>query len=317
MIKKEYPKTFIYDSDYFNKYQFNDNKSFLDITEFYKKKHENTYCSNCNEKGHIVKNCNGPITSYGILAFTNSFHPQLYSSLELEMLVNKKCKHLYKPPNQRNNLKFLMIQRKQTMGFIDLIRGKYSYENLQVYFDEMTIQEKKMLMTCSFKDIWNFCWVNKDYKIHTNEYMNAYNKYIKLDLEYFLSNSKNLYDFCEFSIPKGRKNVKESNIDCAKREFFEETGYSDIHYSILNNYPLITEEFTGTNNICYKHVYFLAHLHNNIPPPFVNKENNIQYGEVSNIGLLSYTECIELFRPYDINKKKVLTHVYNDICKLV
>jgi ADP-ribose pyrophosphatase YjhB (NUDIX family) len=309
-------KNFVYDCNFFNHYQFNDPISFNDIILHYKKKHEKTFCSNCNEKGHVIKNCNGPITSYGILAFTTTPHPDNYSSLELENLVKDKCKNSYIPPNKRNNIKFLMIQRKQTMAFIDLIRGKYDPNNLSIYFNEMTSNEKKMIKEWTFKEIWNFCWLNKDSKIYLTEYTNASLKYHKLDLQYYLNNCKDEYDFCEFSVPKGRKNVKEKNIDCAKREFFEETGYNSSNYHILFNYPLIEEEFMGTNNIKYKHVYFLARLHDNIPAPKVDINNLVQCCEVSNIGLLSLEECMQLFRPYDTSKKEVLTKVYHDICKL-
>jgi ADP-ribose pyrophosphatase YjhB (NUDIX family) len=310
------PRAFFYDPEHFNNFQFNDPESFNDIDRHYAEKHMNTYCSNCNEKGHVIKNCNGPITSYGILAYTTKSHSKYYSSIELENLINSKCKHIYKPPNKRNNIRFLMIQRKQTMGFIDLIRGKYTLDNLHVYFNEMTFQEKEMLRHWSFKDIWEFCWLNKDSKIFISEYNNAYIKYRRLDINYYLNNSENIYDFCEFSIPKGRKNTRESNLDCARREFFEETGYNNSHYTVLTNYPLIIEEFTGTNNINYRHVYFLAHLHDNIPGPYLNKQNILQCGEVSNIGLLTLEECLELFRPYDTSKKQVLQKVHDDICRL-
>ena len=310
-------KPIIYQINHFNQFQFDDHESFYDISKYYTERHLKTFCSNCNEKGHIVKNCNGPITSYGILAFTTIPHTEYFSSTELENLVNQKCKHHYIPPHKQNHIKFLMIQRKQTMGFIDLIRGKYETENLQTYFNEMTDVEKDMLSNWTFKDIWDFCWLNKDSKIFLSEYNNAYIKYCNLDIKHYINNSKHLYDFCEFSIPKGRKNVKENNLDCAKREFYEETGYDSSHYDILTKYPLIEEEFLGTNNIRYKHVYFLARLHHNIPAPFVNKNNILQSGEVSNIGLLSLEECLILFRPYDNSKKEVLQKVYNDICRIV
>jgi hypothetical protein len=34
-----------------------------------KSKYRNIYCVNCGEKGHVVKDCFGPITSFGIIAF--------------------------------------------------------------------------------------------------------------------------------------------------------------------------------------------------------------------------------------------------------
>ena len=59
------------------------------------------YCNNCGKKGHLYNQCKLPITSLGIIAFR----------------FNEK------------KLEFLMIRRKDTLGFIDFMRGKYSLQN--------------------------------------------------------------------------------------------------------------------------------------------------------------------------------------------
>jgi 8-oxo-dGTP pyrophosphatase MutT (NUDIX family) len=107
--------------------------------------------------------------------------------------------------------------------------------------------------------------------------------------------------------------MKESNIACAEREFYEETGYNKKNYKFIKNYPTIYEEFTGTNGVNYKHIYYLVKMKDNVLPPKIDKNNIIQTGEVKNIGWFDYEECIALIRPYDIEKKKVITNVYNDI----
>ena len=45
-------------------YKSPNNRKFIDF-----KKKQNIYCVNCGEKGHIVKECFEPITSYGIISF--------------------------------------------------------------------------------------------------------------------------------------------------------------------------------------------------------------------------------------------------------
>ena len=59
-------------------------------------------CNNCGKQGHSFHQCNLPITSYGIIAF--NLNPQ--------------------------GNKFLMIRRKDSFGYIDFIRGKYSPYNI-------------------------------------------------------------------------------------------------------------------------------------------------------------------------------------------
>ena len=90
-----------------------------------KTKYRNIYCVNCGEKGHVVKDCNGPITSFGIIAFKvveyecDEIHDKNNRLLEILSSVNQESSNIYP------KTKFLMIQRKDTMGFTDYVRGKY------------------------------------------------------------------------------------------------------------------------------------------------------------------------------------------------
>ena len=62
----------------------------------------------------------------------------------------------------------------------------------------------------------------------------------------------------EWGFPKGRRNYKESNINCALREFEEETGYDKQSVSIIKNLLPFEETFVGSNLKSYKHIYFFA-----------------------------------------------------------
>ena len=93
----------------------------------------NNVCNNCGKYGHMFHQCKLPITSYGIVAFRNS---------EL-------------------GLQFLMIRRKDSFGYIDFIRGKYTHYNLSqllTIIDEMSIDEKKRILTYPFETLWNDMW---------------------------------------------------------------------------------------------------------------------------------------------------------------
>ena len=77
----------------------------------------NNLCNNCGKHGHVFHHCKLPITSYGIILFRPS----------------------------SSGLQFLMIRRKDSYGYIDFIRGKYTNQNvLQIrkMFDQMSIDEK-------------------------------------------------------------------------------------------------------------------------------------------------------------------------------
>jgi 8-oxo-dGTP pyrophosphatase MutT (NUDIX family) len=290
-----------------------------------KKKYRNVYCVNCGEKGHVVKDCEGPITSFGIIAFK-----MVYNKNDEKYDKNRQMMETIKTIDDNTNgfvdvypkVKFLMIQRKDTMGYIDFIRGKYPDDEvgknrmLNIFLQEMIPQEKESLLTKDFNTLWSELWLNKASKTYRNEYGVAKQKYTKLDVRRLVENSKTHFKHTEFSFPKGRRGLKENNIACAEREFFEETGYTKEHYEFIKNYPTVHEEFVGTNGVRYRHIYYLVKMKDNIPPPRVDYTNILQVGEVQNLGWLTYDECMRFIRPYDSAKKKCLRKVYYDILEM-
>lgn len=288
----------------------------------YKYNLRNVYCVNCGEKGHVLKDCEGPITSFGIIAFKTckdeSDCAQDVNPVLKDILSNL---NLIKD-NIYPKIKFLMIQRKDTMGYIDFIRGKYDcrpghevekFQKIQICLDEMTQKEKDNLLKKDFDTIWSDLWVNHESKCFKNEYELAKKKYMSLDISELVRKSTTTYVFQEFGFPKGRRNMKETNIACAEREFYEETGYDKDCYDFIKNYPIIKEEFIGTNHVKYRHIYYLVKIKDKVPPPKIDIYNKVQTGEVRNIGWFTLDECLKLIRPYDVAKKNMIKNVATDI----
>jgi ADP-ribose pyrophosphatase YjhB (NUDIX family) len=310
--------------DFFIKHRNNNNNNNKTTNVSYLR---NVYCVNCGEKGHVLKECTGPITSFGIIAFKNCKNED-----DTKFDTNNHLKNILNQFNITNKrqaeypkIKFLMIQRKDTMGYIDFVRGKYDtrpgYEKekmdkIMVCLNEMTNIEKHNLLTKSFDNIWSELWVNHCSKTFLNEYKVAKEKFSNLPINDLINDSTNSYEFRELGFPKGRRNMKERNIECAEREFFEETGYDKDCYDFIKNYPIITEEFLGTNNVRYRHIYYLVKIKDKVHPPKIDLNNKVQTGEVSNIGWFTIDECLELIRPYDTAKKEVIEKVYDDIINM-
>lgn len=287
----------------------------------------NIYCANCGEKGHVVKGCDRPITSFGIIAFkiVHTKEDEINDkNNSLDAIVNKEMKKVKtEDDNVFPKIKFLMIQRKDTMGYIDFVRGKYPNFNeddknskISTLLNEMTYKEKNNLLTKSFDEIWGALWVNHESKCFKNEYEGAKRKFNSLNVKSLVANSRTEYEFQEFGFPKGRRNMKETNIGCAEREFYEETGYDKLCYEFISNYPLVHEEFVGTNGVKYRHIYYLVKMKDKVRPPKLDINNKVQAGEVRNIGWFSFQESMSLLRPYDTAKKDVLKYVFNDITKM-
>jgi ADP-ribose pyrophosphatase YjhB (NUDIX family) len=269
------------------------------------KEYKQKVCGNCGVKGHIYVECEGPITSLGIVAFRKNKKDILQPIFEnyLDTLGIKE-------QNRTNKVKLLLVQRKDTMGYIDFLRGK-DPDYLNVYIDEMIPEELERLLTFDFDTLWDDLWNDHSSKYYKNEKKKCKAKFEELDLHHLIDlNKKSIWRFQEFGIPKGRKNIKENFRDCAIREFEEETGYSRCDYKIIDTKP-VEEQFKGSNGINYKHIYYLAIVNDDAPVPSIDKNNRHQSNEIKNVGFFTKKEACSLIRNYDIEKKKVIIKCFN------
>jgi 8-oxo-dGTP pyrophosphatase MutT (NUDIX family) len=265
-------------------------------------KHHKT-CGNCGIKGHIYVDCEGPITSIGIIAFRRNKKDILQPIFETYLKDNKD-------KDRENKLKVLLIQRKDTMGYIDFLRGK-NPEYLNVQIEEMIPEELERLKTQDFDSLWDKLWNDHSSKYYKNDKKKCKAKFYDIDINKVIdSNKKSSWAFQEFGIPKGRKNIKENFRDCAIREFEEETGYSSNHYNIIDT-GTVEEKFVGSNGIEYKHIYYLACINDDSPVSSIDKHNIHQSNEIKNVGFFTKKEACSLIRSYDIEKKKVIVKCFD------
>ena len=263
-----------------------------------------SYCSNCGKSGHLYHQCKMPIISIGVIAF--------------------------KYDDKLNDLRFLMIRRRDTLGFMDFMRGKYSIYNKEYIINllkEMTIEEKERLLTKTFHVIWSELWssslVLQQYQNEENisrEKFNALISGIMTQNETYdlyelinISNKGKNWEEAEWGFPKGRRNHNENDMTCAIREFVEETGYSQKNLYNIENIQPFEEIFMGSNYKSYKHKYYLMKMSgstNNIKP--------FDKTEVSKIEWKTYKECIDCIRPYNLEKLALIKNIYNCLigCKL-
>lgn len=246
-------------------------------------------CNNCGKQGHMFHQCKLPITSYGIITFRSS----------------------------TEGLQFLMIRRKDSFGYIDFVRGKYSPYNLTqliTMVDEMSLDEKKRILTLPFEQLWSEMWGNTNIQFKSEEIVSK-KKFDTLkecviidDVNYTLEDivnlSKTKWRETEWEFPKGRRNQKEKDLDCALREFEEETGISKESVTIIENVIPFEETFIGSNHKSYKHKYFLAYMNNSS-----DELNKFQITEVSKLEWKTIDNCLESIRPYNLEKKELITNI--------
>jgi len=257
---------------------------------------KNNICNNCGKQGHQFHQCKIPITSYGIILFRSS---------------------------AEHSIQYLMIRRKNSFGYIDFIRGKYvqnNLEHLQIMFNEMSIEEREQIRTNNFETLWKMMWGIQDSGHQTQfrgEEQASQKKFEALknglpigvngeimSLDNIIDNSTTRWTETEWEFPKGRRNFQEKDLDCALREFEEETGISKKTIKIVENVLPFEEMFLGSNHKSYKHKYFLGYTENNY-----NNLNNYQQTEVSKIEWKTLEECLESIRPYNLEKKQLIINI--------
>ena len=124
----------------------------------------------------------------------------------------------------------------------------------------------------------------------------------------YLTESRTSWRETEWGFPKGRRNNMEKDLDCALREFEEETGYKRNSIQIVDNILPYEEYFIGSNNKSYKHKYYIAFTYK-----CTHTSTTYQKSEVSKIAWVTYDNAISIMRDYNYEKKDVLSKVNNVI----
>jgi len=260
------------------------------------------YCNNCGNIGHLYKECRHPILSYGIILYDDT---------------NKK------------DIRIVMIERKDTIPYIEFLRGKYktihNVDYIKLLVSRFSIEERQRILTTDFDTLWEKLWIHtetinprvkREYttsKRNFNQLQSGFlHKDKMINLEQFIQETHDTYETNEWELPKGRRNPNENNRDCAIREFREETNITNDLYSLFTNIVPMVEEYTGINNVRYKHLYYVGRIHTSCDLQ-INMDNRDQYTEVKNIKWLNKNECNSYIRDYDDHKRKVVNEFFSFI----
>ena len=278
------------------------------------------YCNNCGKNGHMYSNCSVPITSIGVIAFRNSSEYEKIKEENKKGECECECK-------LENKYEYLMIQRTDSFGYVEFIRGKYSLYNCQYIkniIDEMTVHEKNNILTKPFNELWSLLWGEYSGIQYRGEEQVSKNKFVQLkngiemssgvkyNLESLISSSTTKWETAEWGFPKGRRNHQEKDLDCGFREFEEETGYDKFSLKQIHNVIPYEEIFIGSNIKSYKNKYYLSYMSRD-----TIQKNEYQTSEVKNMKWLSYKECMDIIRPYNVEKKNIITSVNNTLNKFL
>ena len=275
-------------------------------------------CANCGGFGHVYKNCNHPVTSYGIICFR---------------LVFDETRNCVYP-------EYLMVQRKDSLSYVEFIRGKYAVDNknyLFSLFSNMTHQERQKIKNTDFDTLWKELWQIQECNAFQKDYINARIRFnflkrgckmelespqavnengtitVFFDLNYIIDNTECKLEDCEWGFPKGRRNINEQDFTCAMREFREETGVNTRYVQIIKEQKPFEEVFSGSNKVRYKHIYYLAMSTDNAQTlPSWTKS---VLKEIKDVQWFTYDEAQKRIREYNVERKELFKRVNQVIVK--
>jgi ADP-ribose pyrophosphatase YjhB (NUDIX family) len=304
-------------------------------------------CDNCNSTFHTYKSCTLPKTSWGIILLKIDNEINKYDKTDCDITKEDKLfikydktdlidtegikfestKDLKKICKNMNDIKFLLIRRKFSLGYIEFISGRYNIKNIEgimFLFKQMTPIEINNIKKSTFDELWNEFWTleNRKKKHVQVKYIDSKQKFnclkykidVDLALDFYTSSIKYEYEFPEWGYPKGRRQKNESEIECAIREFTEETNYKKEDIEIFTALKPIEENLMGTDGVNYRHIYFVAKLITDKNPEIgINSSN-----EIGDINFFSYIDTMNIIREHHIEKKLITKKIYmfmlNNMC---
>jgi 8-oxo-dGTP pyrophosphatase MutT (NUDIX family) len=268
-------------------------------------------CSNCTQYGHQSKQCPHPITSYGVILFRiKSAWNQAAELLQGSLTGLESVK---------DNIEYLLIQRRDSIGFIEIMRGKYrlsDVEYIKQHINGMTEGERQSLLIKPFDELWEGLWGPPQEGSHAyrNEKEQAKQKLeaLRPSLEEIIKECGPAWATPEWGFPKGRRDMGESEYACAMREMWEETNILEKDIVPIRNMEPITESFSGTNHVNYCHRYYLAFAEDGIGEETLDvaaKHNAHIKREVGCVKWMSLEDAVKYIRPDNEEKRQVLFRV--------
>ena len=249
------------------------------------------------------------VTSYGIIAFSAK---NKYDSVRLtpEHRPFLSCCKRQRRKIGEAPLSVLLIERKNSNAFYDILCGRYSVKKsgrrqLITLLSELSCKERWCLLnSASFTDA--FECTGYDYETLPRrlllEQLFEKNRSLLCTiigslLPYFCHNPSR-----EIGFPKGRlKCNMETKLQCAVRECCEETGYAPSEIKLVSTHRTVFETFVGSDNVMYRHVYFVAWVNTPLRP--ITKE---QADEVCGVEWTPLDNVSNRIREYDKTKLCVL-----------
>ncbi len=287
-------------------------------------------CGNCGKAYHTRQRCREPITSCGIICikirdpglrelFRKNFSDitENATCLDIRSFNTTQYKNIGKICKYSQEIEFLMVQRRQSYSFIEIMRGNYDPSNagmMLTMFKDMSRDEIDLIIG-SGGDYSAFMGLECT---HIGSPVSApllatrvkFTRLVELLQGYDPTDNPDL----EWGFPKGRREHNESNIKCGVREFCEETSYEPDQILTLKHTRDIREVFRGSDNMLYQFIYHLSLLTDMEYDPVINDMNR---NEIRSVSWMTLHDIDQLMRNHHHEKKKILVEIYKFVVNVL
>lgn len=210
------------------------------------------------------------------------------------------------------NIKYLLVQRRDSYEYMDFITGVWKNTNdIHTLFSMMSTDEKNRLANFTFDEIWEDLFLDKTSFYYRECYEKSKNKYSQVQdrIQDFIDHCSNIKTEPPWGFAKGKKDSNEKPLNCALREFTEETRIDSSLIKLFSN-KYVSEYYLGNNGKKYCTHYYIAEIENETPITFVPstgiRDQTIS-DEIGNMGWFTLEEALNKLSL--ISRQKLLTRV--------
>lgn len=301
------------------------------------------FCLNCGKNNHSYSQCTDPLSSYGLVCFYK--FPHGYEVIMVRRKHTISYVEFLRGKYDVNNLEYLIsLFMNMTHIEIDYICAnpefsklrdnlgldsnrkksyKNEYENSELKFNyilNLGILHKVIYsLNHLFQKTLTLNLSSDSYPVKiTSEITLAENTVLLDRLKSQISHT-DFYTIPEWGLPKGKRQNKETDLQCAIREFNEETGINANNLRIYKNVIPLEETYRSNNGIEYKHTYFIAELKTLDSRLIIDNTNGesavVNYpseyaNEISAVKLFNNETAITAIRDYYVSKRNILQKAF-------
>lgn len=323
------------------------------------------FCMNCGKNNHGYAQCQEPLSSYGIICFCRNpgASPEPYQVVMVRRRHTMSYVEFLRGKYDVNNADYLVeLFSGMTHCEIEFITQNPSFESLRrdlgmdnnwkrsykAEYDNSELKFNYILNLGILANIIravNYIW-GTEFPIVGNADLSPADKFWgsdagegdvtnglgscariqELHTRYNPDGGK-LHQEPEWGIPKGKRQNKETDLQCAIREFQEETqlAASGGTLRVYKNIIPLEENYKGGNGVEYRHIYFIAEL-NNHANSFVSKSDKPVVADVAEVdtkereidsdeeigavGLFNMQDGLAQIRDYHVSKKNIIQKAF-------